>query len=53
LVDSDWTSGSIEPGQTKTIVGKNTTPVEWGGKTRSFTVSAPAGSIYRTITCPS
>ena len=53
LLSSDWTSGYIEPGQAKTVVAKNTTVVDWSSKTRSFTVSAPAGSVYRTITCSS
>jgi len=50
---TDWTSGVMEPGASKSIIATNSTAIDWGGKTRSFTVSAPAGSVYRTISCPS
>jgi len=49
----DWTTDDLAPGTVKTITATNVSGANWAGQTRSFTVSAPANPISKTITCPS
>jgi len=49
---TDFTIGSMAAGTTKTIRATNTTGAAWGGATRSFVVSAPAGEVSKSVTCP-
>lgn len=51
--ETDFTTGTITPGTPKTIVATSKIGAAWGGATRSFTVSAPAGEVSKSITCPS
>lgn len=48
-----WPGGDMKPGEAKAITATNSTAINWGGETRSFAISAPAGSISRTVICPS